>query len=882
MGGGAGDPITHGPNVEIMMRMSKQFIVFLFMLHTVLAEAQWLSGVDPAFGSGLVTWDHGGNVGSRPSKAFRRSDGYTVVVGHNIDLFNLVTGPFIVMLQPNGQRDLGFGHKGECDYVRLHNNGSWHRQLSTAAMQSDGKVLMMLYAQGTGASQLVRVLPDGHPDPSFGPDGAQDLQGANIVEMQVQPDDAVLLVGSDVNGNHFVRRMLPSGALDTSFGTGGTFSAAGQASFSTLELLADGRILVGGNGLARLNANGTLDASFGTNGWSTVPYVTAFPLINELCELPNGMVLLGKDTGIRRMLPDGNALDAAFTFNNTWPFGAKHIEAVADGSWYFFDYTKLRRCDANDVLDPSFGSFGELDLSLGELHDFEFTESEGIQLYGYMPNTEPYADDAAVERFTADGDPVTSWGRNGRMQFNGNGGNENVSGLAVANDGHIWSVGPGYQAGPMMARFQPDGMHDLGFGYGGAAYPIMNRAIAIGARSDGSALVAGSQLSGNDASPLVFHVLPDGTLDQLWSGNVSATGTTNDYQACADMLVLPDDRALVLLNMGDATNPSPESCAAVMLAPDGQRDLSFGTNGQVLFGWAGVQVSGLAPLPGGGFVCVGTEYMSGEVKLFSFAMDAAGQPLIGFGNDGVSLVTLPQTTFFFTNGRPVVRSDGSYYVLYDDTSQGWLSRLLPDGTLDLTFNNGYYFFQDFLVGKGMGLLSTDELVVSCYEYWGSLPLVKFNVNGALASSFGDGGVYTIADTAAVKFGQSVISVLPGDTVLVAGDLRHTSYWDQDGIDAFLFRFDPDFNVVVPDGDLERDAHFYPNPTSGLVNLRLHPVDEVMEVALHDISGRPALATLTRQDSTLMLSIPPGTASGTYHVSVITRTGVRSGKLVLQH
>ncbi|MBK8225885.1 MAG: hypothetical protein IPK70_01765 [Flavobacteriales bacterium] len=859
------------------MPFTRTLLLIGLLSCATLVSGQWVLGIDPDFGNnGLTTWDHGGNVSSRPVKVFRRNDGSTVVVGMNIDASNQITGPFTALLDPSGQRDLGYGRHGETEFEQLIWNGLWYRLLIAAAMQSDGRVIMILYDQNSGLTQLVRVLPTGYPDPSFGPNGAQAVVGIDINTIAVQPDDGILLLGSS-GGNATVRRLLASGALDTSFGTGGSFVASVTDSFRIVEFLASGKMLVGGTGLARLNANGTLDTSFGTNGWSAEPFVSAFPWINDLAELPNGMVLLGKDTGIRRLLEDGTALDADFTFNNTWPFGALHIEAAPDGSWYFFN-SKLRRVDANDQLDPS---FGEVDLSLGETLEFTYSEGDGVDVFGFMVNAEPFSDDVAIERYDLGGDAVTAWGRNGRMVCNGNGGNENVTGLAVASDGYIWTVGPGYQAGPMMARFQPNGAPDLGFGYSGAADPIMNRPIAVGVRSDGTAVVAGSNIVGNSSWPVATLVLADGSTDAFWNTNAGVTGTTNGIQQCADMIVLPDDRTAVLINMGDISNPTPEHCAIVMLSADGQRDLSFGTDGQVLFGWDGVSVSGIAMLPNGGLLCIGTEYINGEVKLFSYAVDASGQPFGGFGTNGAALVTLPQTSFYFTSVRPVVRPDGSYYVLYDDTSFGWLSRLQPDGSLDLSFNNGYYALPDFQLGRGMGLLSTDELLVSCYEYWGTLPLLKFGADGALVSSFGDGGVYTIADTAMVKFGNSVLTVLPGDTVLLAGDLRRSDFWESEGIDPFLFRFDPDFNVSAATQALPEGLLCFPSPSAGRVFIRLNETEHMLSVMLVDDAGRSIPAEVQRQSEGFAITMPPDAAPGAYMLRLGTPTGARVARFVLQ-
>jgi uncharacterized delta-60 repeat protein len=98
------------------------------------------------------------------------------------------------------------------------------------------------------------------------------------------PRDVVLQPNTDivVSGGFGVARYLPTGKLDTTFGTGGLASTGfvGGESGTGVALQPDGKIIwVGSQGnpsfpaggtfsfaVARFNANGTLDTSFGTGG----------------------------------------------------------------------------------------------------------------------------------------------------------------------------------------------------------------------------------------------------------------------------------------------------------------------------------------------------------------------------------------------------------------------------------------------------------------------------------------------------------------------------------------------------------------------------------------------------------------------------------------
>lgn len=161
---------------------------------------------------------------------------------------------------------------------------------SAVAVQADGKVLIAGSAatnQGTRFA-VVRHLRDGGLDPSFGNGGKVVLpvgtRNDAVQALAVQPDGRILLAGSSDQGSQgadfAVMRLLPDGQPDPAFGAGGTFVHdffGGTDRARAMALMADGRIVVGGEShsgpaggldfaLLRLHPNGTLDTSFGDGG----------------------------------------------------------------------------------------------------------------------------------------------------------------------------------------------------------------------------------------------------------------------------------------------------------------------------------------------------------------------------------------------------------------------------------------------------------------------------------------------------------------------------------------------------------------------------------------------------------------------------------------
>jgi uncharacterized delta-60 repeat protein len=137
---------------------------------------------------------------------------------------------------------------------------------------------------------VVRLLADGALDESFGAGGVFRLarvgaqRGCGVAAL---PDGRIVVAGDTDEGgarSFLLLRLLPSGALDPSFGEGGIAlvplgrSHLELSSAITLARMRDGRLLVGGNGalagvagpvIARLSSDGSLDLSFGVGGEAT-------------------------------------------------------------------------------------------------------------------------------------------------------------------------------------------------------------------------------------------------------------------------------------------------------------------------------------------------------------------------------------------------------------------------------------------------------------------------------------------------------------------------------------------------------------------------------------------------------------------------------------
>lgn len=185
-----------------------------------------------------------------------RPDGRIVVAGYTETNGNASLA--LAQLDTNGALDAAFGTNG---VVTTELGYSWER-INGFTLDPDGALIGagsvgMGFDFDTFDAIAVRYLMNGTPDASFGSGGTviMDHSGAGdgAYDATLQSDGKILVCGSaDVAGRDqfALSRLLPTGALDDSFGTGGTVitlvgSEGGNA--NSVAMQSDGKILVAGS-----------------------------------------------------------------------------------------------------------------------------------------------------------------------------------------------------------------------------------------------------------------------------------------------------------------------------------------------------------------------------------------------------------------------------------------------------------------------------------------------------------------------------------------------------------------------------------------------------------------------------------------------------------
>lgn len=240
-----------------------------------------VASADPSFGSGGMVETL---PGSNPEDMAIQPDGKILVL----------TVAAVYRFDPSGALDATFGAGGKASIGVPSYFMEGTRGL---VVQPDGKIVVLFSERDNtvgGNNALVfgiaRLLPSGAYDSSFGSggvvtDNAGGFDHASASGIALQSDGNILVVGqaydvatsSNVHG--VVTRLLPSGALDTSFanagrlvtywnGNGTSASASRVIAKGTLPIVIGGRVNSGVQSavVAKLTQAGALDATFGTGG----------------------------------------------------------------------------------------------------------------------------------------------------------------------------------------------------------------------------------------------------------------------------------------------------------------------------------------------------------------------------------------------------------------------------------------------------------------------------------------------------------------------------------------------------------------------------------------------------------------------------------------
>jgi uncharacterized delta-60 repeat protein len=429
-------------------------------------------------------------------------------------------------------------------------------------------------------------------------------------------------------------------------------------------------------------------------------------------------------------------------------------------------------------LDPAFGGGDGVVSFAGRARSDDNVMAATRQPDGKLVVVTDTGGDFMLLRFLPGGDIDPGFGDGGVVHTaipNGI-----VTAVTVMPDGDIALAGgifgSGSITGWLVARYQPDGDPDPGFGNGGIArvLPDLEPAVPFGFATDivpaGDDIVIAAIRTSDGGQPrndgVVAKLLADGTIDTSFGPD--GTGTVIVGNASRGVVGALPDGSFVASSLVDG---GPAGLVLVSATGVASPPIGLPAGSPTVVGWDDIAVAG-----DGSVVVAGTElvFPNRSAVLVKLAPDRTLDT--GFGAGGVAPVPLlvgRQASVAVTAGGLVVQADT---VAPDRNVQ--TARVTDAGALDPAWGDGGMATYD-RTESGVAVVATGEgvLVIGATPPFSAglgpsdVLLLAVDDAGAVDPTFGDGG------RVAYDIGQpgfdtlTVTARLPGGDILVAGDTR---------------------------------------------------------------------------------------------------------------
>jgi uncharacterized delta-60 repeat protein len=249
-----------------------------------------------------------------------------------------------------------------------------------------------------------------------------------------------------------------------------------------------------------------------------------------------------------------------------------------------------------------------------------------------------------------------------------------------------------------------------------------------------------------------------GTLDPGFGSGGKATVHIGQYNNARKVFIQPDGKIVVAGETAQSGvhlyTPSP---VLARYHSDGTLDTSFGRNGVVPGQFGNVSISDAAMQPDGKFVLVGGAYTGYNMPPTAFAVvryNSNGTLDAGFGFNGIAVTDIGgasdnANTVVLLPGGKIMVAGGTLGSSFSSPGTLDLVRYNSNGSLDTTFGNGgilYYFegnngswpvFRDMVLLPDGKLLATGFITI---PFMGQTEfLARFNADGSFDTTFGSNG-----------------------------------------------------------------------------------------------------------------------------------------------
>jgi uncharacterized delta-60 repeat protein len=545
------------------------------------------------------------------------------------------------------------------------------------------------------------------------------------------------------------------GDLDTTFaGTGFYREASNLGSADGIEataLQADGKIVSVGwvnygdvfsCAVSQHNADGTFDTTFDGDGKTIVQIGIEFHCSDVAVQTDGKIVVVGY---------------------------------VRIGSVYNF---AVFRYNSNGSPDTSFGGDGR---KISAFINSDFAYAVAIQTDGKIVVCGNIGDEFAVARYNANGSLDASFDGDGWVATDFFGGPDHSRAIAIQTDGKIVVAGNGRTASGStlndfaVARYNADGSLDTSFdGDGKVLTDILgsnDNAQDVVIQADGKIVVGGSSWGTNDQFGLARYN-SDGSLDTSFDGDGKVNSNITPYSELLYALAVQPDGKIVAAGVG----------TTFLLArynPNGSLDSSFDGDGvaSAPMPYPFSAANAVAVQADGKIVAAGYTASSSEEADFALArFNSDGSLDTSFDADGRLVSNI--YSWRISANAVAIQPDGKIVaagVRYTFITNGYspdfaVNRYNADGTLDTSFDGDGRVTTDVQLADILHAIAIqpDGKIIVVGEGFNGLSMVRYNPNGSLDSSFGNGGLVVDGDNGSNRGKPLAVVVQPDGKILTAG------------------------------------------------------------------------------------------------------------------
>ena len=787
------------------------------------------SELDLSFGdSGRILFDVGDTTSDSPTgiATETQADG-KILIG--LSTYHWTTGTqadfAVIRYNADGSPDMGFGNQG----TAVIDFGNSYDTPESIAVDREGRIVIAgMSQQGTRYDfAFARLTSNGQLDTEFDLDGKKllNLGTASHYLNEVAIDDSgrIVLAGyvyetgiAGYRADGFVARLEESGELDTDFAGTGKFQIDINQTHDILWGIAidsENRILATGNtGAAespyasdfltiRLTDSGMLDTGFASSGISQIDLDGHRDYAYDVTTDSQGRIIVGGysqqeipngiDFSAVRLLQNGR-LDEEFSEDGKWTKGL-----VDDYGYSSDDYVRDVAVDAQDRI-----------VLMGRTR----------------------ATDIAALRLTTDGVADQTFGNNGVSLKDIGSGRGFYGGGTMDSSGRLVFAAAVYRTSSDVGvlRMTADGLPDASFGTDGVTITDIGapnsfdtaRDVMV-TQPDGKILIAGSfRMNAYNASGdfFVARYHADGSPDlSFGTDGIARIDFAHWFSEAYSMAVDSQGRIIVGGTGQWGGNYAYTDFLVTRLTPDGFVDTTFNRYGMDnYYGYAGLQRVDLGGYDEAKAVAVDSEdniiiagrtlqdYAQGGSNIAVVRLNQHGFRDGDFGTFGVRLIDLGDynetATDMLLDADGKILISGATYNSLSESNDGFVLRILPDGSSDTTFAvTGTSLINFGGAWEGINAISLDPAGNILAAGWSQsadwsvdFAVARLTPAGLLDNTFSGDGTLTVGHEFPGAYDYAGgISVDGSGTIIVGGA----------SLNANLYETDFSLIKLAPDGKL---------------------------------------------------------------------------------